>query len=176
MTAEKKYYRGKGLPQSIEIDGETFTLGVLHASNHLPSYPYILVGSEAPFIPLISVEHLDFVPTEEAIGRARVAIASYRQSNGVYCKINDPSLDYEDREFTLAMVDPAKATIDEYCMFGIRHVVVESRIVDSQWYRFAVFDAHLCELLLALKAQHAKRDRMTTAERLVQKTATDIRL
>jgi hypothetical protein len=176
MDDKPIFFRGKEVKQTVEINGETFRLGFLSAVTHSRSYPFVMVGEEALLKPLISVECYQGVPTEESLERATLALASYRKANGAYSEIPDMGLDYVKREFTIAMVDPVHATIDRYEQFGVSHVVVEARKTDENWYRFAVWDFHLCELLDAIKEQHYNRERKTIAERFNGQAATDVRL
>jgi hypothetical protein len=86
------------LEKEIVLLDETFTLSQLYRPVGLYSYPQILSNSKDRH-PLIGIEFIGGVATEDGIRRAEIAITSYRESKGAYSSIPDLSLN--DNGFSL---------------------------------------------------------------------------
>ena len=132
---------------NIDIDGICYPLVYNACASHNTSHPLLLVGS----YPIITIKHDSGIPCQVDVERAKIAIESFEVSARKYAFMMDFGIaGVTATALVIDNLDPATIKAEHYHMQLEHFVVIEARVKDEQWFKFAVFDQAMGERILKL--------------------------
>lgn len=132
---------------NIIVDGNFYRLAYNSPVTHGQSSPLVMVGD----YPIITIEHNYGVPLEKDIERARIALKTFKASEQKYAYLPDFSITLSaPKQLIVSELNPNSIKSDEYQMQGMHFIVIEAKIADKNWFKFAVFDCVMARKILLL--------------------------